>query len=163
MQPTWLPIAIAAPLIAFAVYRRVIGLTTRQEVRRGTMLTRMALLTVVGTMLLVTSFTWLGLAAALGGAAVGVVLSFVSASRTTYELQDGAVYYMPFRWIGLVVTGLFLCRLAMRLYEVSQLGVGTPGHYGPGTLAIFFLLVGYYVSYFAAVMRRASTMLPVRS
>ena len=158
VQPTWLPLAIAAPLIAFALYRRVVGLTTRQEVRRGTMIGRAVMLCVVAAVLLGTSFSWLGLGAAALGAMIGVGLAMVSALRTTYEVTPEGVFYHPFRWIGFLVTGIFLARLAMRIYEVTTVGAGAAGHYGPGTLGIFYLLAGYYVSYFAFVLRRASAL-----
>jgi hypothetical protein len=104
------------------------------------------------------NFSWLGLGASLGAATVGVGLAVVSAMHTTYAVENGVVYYVPFRWIGFAVSGLVVARIGYRFYELATLG-SAPAHYGPVTLAIFFLLAGYYVPYFAAVLRRAAALL----
>jgi hypothetical protein len=66
----------------------------------------------------------------------------------------------------LAVTALFLGRLAGRLFTLSeratQVASGVSPFAGlqqsPLTLGLFFLLSGYYVSYYAGVLRKAAVL-----
>jgi hypothetical protein len=156
--------AVFVPLIGFGLYRRVRRTFGPQPVAPRRMALRMALLTAVGVLFLATSpFTALSYGAAFGGLAVGVALAFVGLAHTTFDTNDRGKFYVPNKWIGLSITALFLGRLAARLFTVSehaaQVAPGTSPFAGVGrspfTLGLFFLLAGYYVAYYAGVLKRS--------
>lgn len=164
---TWLPTLVAVPLIGFALYRRLKRTFGRQRVAPRTMALRMALLSTISAVLLVVwSPTSAGLAAALAGLALGICLAMVGLAHTRFEITAEGKFYVPNRWIGSVVTALFLGRLAGRLFTISertaQVTAGASPFAGlqrsPLTLGFFFLLAGYYVSYYAGVLAKAAKL-----
>jgi hypothetical protein len=162
---SWLPTLVAVPLVAFMLYRRLRRTFGRQLVAPRRMALRMVLLCVVCVLLLVRSpVTTISLGATATGLVLGVALAMVGLMHTKVEATAESKYYTPNKWIGLAVTALFLGRLAGRLFTVSeratQVASGVSPYAGiqqsPLTLGLFFLLAGYYVTYYAGVLRKAA-------
>jgi hypothetical protein len=160
--PSWLPTLIFIPLIAFGLYRRFRRTFGRQAVTPRRMVARMVLLSVVCALLVATSgASPTSLAAAGAGLGGGIVLALVGLRLTKYEVTVEGRFYVPNGWIGLAVTALFLGRLAGRLFTMSErmAAVQAAGSPFAGmqrsalTLGLFCLLAGYYVGYYAGVLR----------
>jgi hypothetical protein len=164
---SWGPTLIAIPLVGFMLYRRLRRTFGRQPFTPRRMALRMVLLSGVCVLLLVGSpVTTVSLAAAAAGLALGVGLAMVGLMHTHVEATVEGKFYTPNKWIGLAVTALFLGRLAGRLFTLSeratQVASGASPFSGvqrsPFTLGLFFLLAGYYVTYYAGVLRKARTL-----
>jgi cytochrome b561 len=149
------------------LYRRLRRTFGRQPVTPKRMALRMVLLSVVCILLLVrSSFTTTSLGATAAGLVFGVILAMVGLMHTKVEAIAESKFYTPNKWIGLAVTALFLGRLAGRLFTVSeratQVASGASPYAGlqqsPLTLGLFFLLAGYYVTYYASVLRKAAAL-----
>ena len=127
---TWLPSLILAPLIAFGLYRRFKRSFGRQKLVMHRMVLRMVVLSVVSALFLCWLPTAAGFAAAAAGLVVGVSLAFIDLSHTEVVRTDAGSFFTPNRWIGLVVTSLFVARLTVRLFAVYQhsaeVGQGVP-------------------------------------
>jgi hypothetical protein len=164
---SWLPTLVAVPLVGFMLYRRLRRTFGRQPVTPRRMALRMILLCVVCVLLLVrSSVTTVTLGAVAAGLVLGVALAMVGLMHTKVEATADSKYYTPNKWIGLAVTALFLGRLVGRLFMVSeratQVASGVSPYAGlqqsPLTLGLFFLLAGYYVTYYAGVLRKAAML-----
>lgn len=167
---SWVPTLVAIPLVGFVLYRRLRRTFGRQPVTPKRMTLRMVLLCVVCILLLVqSSATTCSLGAAAAGLALGLALAVVGLVHTKVQSTAEGRFYIPNKWIGLAVTALFLGRLAARLFTVSErvteVASGTSPFAGlqrsPLTLGLFFLLAGYYVTYYAGVLRKAAALGPV--
>ena len=161
MAPSVIPF-IMLPLMAFAVWRRVRGTFGRQPIRRQRMAVRIAI------------FALLGLALALGGlhnprllesllagALGGALLGLVGLRLTRFERDaTGADAYLPNPWIGGLLTVLLVARLGWRYMVLmpqlqdSAIATAAPPAFGnsPLTMAVFGLLIGYYITYFAGLL-----------
>jgi len=156
-MPSWLPTALLAPLIAFALYRRFTRTFGRQLLRVRRMVFRLVLLSVVCVVLLVFSHTGPMLGAALAGALVGLGLAALALRHTRFEVEADAVFYTTNGWIGLAVTALFLARLAARLVALHAQQAPSIQR-SPLTLAITFVMAGYYLFFYGGVLRRSRSM-----
>jgi hypothetical protein len=126
---------------------------------------RIGVLAVVGTLILATSAANTNLLAAmLGGIACGAVLATVGLRHTRFETTSEGRFYTPHTYIGLFVSALFIGRILFRyltLYgnpqSMAQVGANPFGQYqrSPLTLAIFGVLVGYYVLFNLGVLRKS--------
>jgi hypothetical protein len=175
MQPDFSQIGpfLFAALVVFAVYRRFRRSFGRQPLRPARMTLRIVLLAVVSCALL--PLAWRSpqfLTAELAGAALGIGLGLWSAQRTRFLMHDGRLYYLPHTYAGIAVSLLFLGRLAFRvvqLYTGVQAshagyahvdGAADPSQAfapasmvrSPLTVAIFFVLAGYYACYYSWVL-----------
>jgi hypothetical protein len=162
MAPNMIPM-LMAPLAALAIYRRVRGNFGPQPIRRKRMIARIAILAAVTVLLALTGLydpmLLAGLAAGIGG---GAVLGLAGLRLTTFGRNDGgADVYIPNPWIGAALTVLLIGRLAWRFLEVMPqikdpalaAGAGhAPPMGSPLTLAVFGLMVGYYVAYYAGLL-----------
>ena len=164
---SWVPTLVAIPLVGFVLYRRLRRTFGRQRVTPKRMALRMVLLCVVCTLLLVrSSVTTASLGAAAAGLVLGVGLAMVGLAHTKIEAIAESKFYIPNKWIGLAVTALFHGRLAARLFTVSERATQVPSgvspyaglQQSPLTLGLFFLLAGYYVTYYAGVLRKAGAL-----
>jgi len=107
----------------------------------------------------------------LAGLLAGVVLAVWGASRTRYVREQGQLFYVPHTYTGLAVSLLFLGRMVYRFVQIYSLqsvvhsnaaaataGSPTPAFAAasmvstPLTLGLFYVLVGYYVCYYSAVL-----------
>lgn len=168
---------IPIALVLFFLYRRVRRNFGRQKLRRGYMVFRMVVLCVVGALLLIPTFfsTQLALVTLLG-AGVGVGLAVWAAKHTRFLSQDGVLYYIPHSYTGIVVTALFVGRLAYRFVVLSQgryalattdtrMGASDFGgmgaiYHNPVTRLVFFILIGYYVYYYWFVLHESKHLKP---
>jgi hypothetical protein len=163
--------------VLFIIYRRFRRLFGKQRLKRGWMIFRITLLSVVGALLLIPSFFSQELAIALiAGIAIGVGLGIWGAKHTRFENHDGVLYYIPHTYAGMVVSALFLGRIIYRIASVSKsaLSVGAmdttmgPGDFGgfgslthnPLTFFVFFILIGYYVYYYSYVLYESKHLKP---
>jgi len=162
-------------VILYRRFRRNFG---KQRLRPGYLIFRMLLLCVVGALLLIPTFFSTELAVVtLIGAAVGVGLALWAAKHTRFLNEDGVLYYLPHTYAGMIVTALFVGRLAYRILVMSQphLMDGaamnmTPGisdfggfssiYHNPVTRLVFFILIGYYVYYYWFVLHESKNLKP---
>jgi hypothetical protein len=159
--PSWLPTLLAVPLVGFILYRRLRRSFGRQAVAPVRMVLRIALLSGIGCFLVVTSPPAAASYGAAGaGLVIGIALALVGLAHTKFEITPEAKFYVPNRWLGLVVTALFLGRLVARLLTMSeraaQMTTGADPFAGlqrsPLTLALYLLLAGYYVTYYSGLL-----------
>lgn len=162
-----LPIAGFAVLFAFLMYRRFRRLFGRQRVQPARLKFRIAVLLDVAAMLLLRGSLGaqggLAVAAGIGG---GIALGLFGLRLTTFETTPQGRFYTPHGGIGLLLSALLLGRLAYRLVVVWPLmhGARMAGanplasfERSPLTLAIFALLIGYYVTYCIGILLRAGS------
>jgi hypothetical protein len=168
------PFVIAA-LVVFVIYRRLRRSFGQQLVKPVRMQIRIALLLIIGCFLAPVTLRSAAFASAvLGGLASGVALALWGAARTRYLRIAGKLYYVPHTYTGIAVSLLFLGRLVYRLLQVYDAqnahGAGPGGAdqafapaamvRSPLTVALFFVLVGYYVCYYSAVLLKSKQALP---
>lgn len=166
MDPKLVTPMLVAAFVAWAIYRRVRRNIGRQRVQPARMRFRMILLGAIGALMLVASARNVELFAAMaGGIAGGVALAWLGLRHTKFETTEQGSFYTPHTWIGLVVSALLLGRIAYRFMVVypvahaaSQVGANPFAAYqkSPLTLAIFGVVVGYYIAYYAGVLTRSA-------
>ncbi|HXI49776.1 MAG TPA: hypothetical protein VNH39_14445 [Steroidobacteraceae bacterium] len=161
------PFLIAA-LAVFVIYRRLRRSFGQQQLRRVRMQVRIAVLSIAGCLLLPVAWRSTEfLSAALAGVAAGVALAIWGAARTRFLKIDQQLYYVPHTYTGIAVSLLFLGRLVYRFAQVY--GSTSTAHavgadpaapafasssmlQSPLTVALFFVLMGYYVCYYSVVL-----------
>src|ERR1700733_14665073 len=168
MDPKLITPILMVAVVAWAIYRRVRRTIGRQPLQPRRMQTRMAVLTLIGVITLAFSFRDIELAGALAaGAAAGAALGYFGWRHTKFETTPQGQFYTPHLFIGLAVTLLFLGRLAYRfifLYPGMQAAAKVNEspfaayQKSPLTLAIFGIVIGYYVAYYAGVIREAKRL-----
>ena len=169
MQPTAVTYAVLAPVMAWAVYRRLRRHFGAQPLQRGRMGARVALFAVIGTGLLASA--WLAPAIGLGGAAgllVGAVVGVYGLHLTRFDDTPQGPTYTPNRYVGFALSALLLGRLAYRfaiLASVRAQAMPDPNamatmQRSPLTFAIVGVLVGYYLSYYGGLLWRTRQMRP---
>src|SRR5581483_1240068 len=173
LSPHALSTAIAIGLIALLYYRRFRRSFGRQPVQPKRMITRVVILCVVGALLLIgATLNPMMLAADVGGLILGLALGWWGLKLTRFERHADGVHYIPHSWFGIGITVLLLARLAYRftvLWPAMQGAHGAapaaaqppPYPNSPLTLALFGLLIGYYVFYYLGVLRMAKKQPPM--
>jgi len=126
---------------------------------------RIGVLAVVGALILVTAAANTNLLGSmLGGIACGAVLATVGLRHIRFEITPEGRFYTPHTYIGLFISALFIGRILFRyltLYgnpqSMAQGGSNPFGQYqrSPLTLAIFGVLVGYYILLSLGVLRKS--------
>jgi hypothetical protein len=152
-------------VFAWAIYRRVRRTFGRQLLKPLRMQVRIGILAVVGAIVLFVSIRDMALLAALlGGLACGAVLSYFGVKHTKFEVTPRERFYTPHTYIGLLVTAMFLSRLLYRFLGIYLGGqtAAAPNQNpfdayqkSPLTLAMFGVLIGYYILFNVGVLRRA--------
>lgn len=167
MDPQVLTPIIIGILVVFAIYRRVRRTFGRQPVRTAPLAIRAFLFLLIGVMLgLTISALHPDLLAALGGGMVaGLILGYFGLRHTVFETTEQGRFYTPHTYIGLFVTALFFARVGFRYLAVltHPQVAGPPAaanpliayQRNPLTLALFGLLIGYYVFYNLGVLKRS--------
>jgi len=168
----WGSLATAA-LVLFIIYRRFRRSFGRQPLSPRRMIVRMTILSVVGLLLLPAALHSSDSALAIGaGLVLGVGLGMWGAKHTRFEWHEGKLHYVPHTYAGMVVSALFLGRLIYRFLVLrpggypadgALSGAAPAGAFGalyrnPVTLGILFVLVGYYVYYYAFVLWKSKHM-----
>lgn len=103
------------------------------------------------------------------GLAAGALTGFISLRFTQFEWRDAKLFFRSNSWLGMGIIILFLVRIvvvfvstpgAMEGVPVKQPATA-PGHSAlatyvndPATAVILFILVGYYVVYYSAILWR---------
>ena len=134
---------------------------------------RIALLIVLSCSLLPFAFkSGQFLLAELAGAMAGLALGFWGARHTRYATYEGRLHYVPHTYTGIAVSLLFIGRLVYRSVEwygqngalegaldASQ-GLPPPMVRSPLTVGLIFVVVGYYVCYYAMVLWKSKRISP---
>jgi hypothetical protein len=168
MDPQVITPMLIGIVVLFAIYRRVRRSFGRQPVRAVALMIRAMLFLVIGIVLgLGVSAFHPALLAALGvGVAAGLVLGYFGLRHTVFETTGQGRFYTPHTYIGLFVIALFLARVGLRslmVFTQQQQPVGQDVlsnpliayQRNPLTLAVFGILVGYYVFYNLGVLKRS--------
>ena len=184
MQPDFSQIGpfLFAALLVFAIYRRFRRSFGRQPLRPARMTLRIVLLAAVSCALL--PLAWRSaqfLTAELAGAALGIGLGLWGAQRNRFLMHGGRLHYLPHTYAGIAVSLLFLGRLAFRVVQVytgvqashaahvdggadpSQAFAPASMVSSPLTVAIFFVLAGYYACYYSWVLWKSKHLKAVDS
>ena len=164
MDPRLVTPYLIVAIVIWALYRRMRRSFGRQRVRDGRMWIRIGILTVAALLIaseVARDITVLG--ALLAGIACGAGFAYIGLKHTKLEVSAEGRFYTPHAYIGLVVAALFVGRLLYRFLGVYN-GTLPPAEAGqnlaaiyrhsPFTLAVFGALVGYYVPYYLAILRR---------
>jgi len=153
--------AIMIPLMVFAVWRRVRRNFGPQPIRRKQMTGRIVFLAVIGALIAWTGLHNLRLVEGLlAGAVAGAALAMLGLRLTRFERDaSGADLYIPNAWIGGLLTTVLVARLAWRflvampqLQDPAMAHTAPPMGNSPLTLAIFGLMIGYYICYNAGLL-----------
>ncbi|MBS0568976.1 MAG: DUF1453 domain-containing protein [Proteobacteria bacterium] len=166
MDPKLVTPILVAAFVLFAIYRRVRRNIGRQRVQPTRMRFRVIVLGVVGALVLAASVRNVQLfEGMLAGIAGGVALGWLGLRHTKFETTEQGRFYTPHTWIGLAVSALLLGRIAYRFmlvypgaHAAAQMGASPFASYqkSPLTMAIFGVVVGYYVAYYVGVLVRST-------
>jgi hypothetical protein len=167
-----------AALVLFFIYRRFRRNFGKQLLRRGAMIFRLVLLSLLGLFLLPAATASLNLAlVTAAGLAVGIGLGVWAAKHLRFEKHDDKLYYIPHTYVGMIVTALFLGRILYRFIAVFPIVSSamrsdsyTPSNddlntlqtytHNPITRGILFVLIGYYVYYYLYVLWESRHLKP---
>jgi hypothetical protein len=162
MTPHLTTLLVAIPLMVFVIWRRVRTQFGRQPIQRKRMTARIASFGVIGVLMALGGLHNVRLLEGLlAGVVGGALLGLAGLRLTRFERRDdGTDGYIPNPWIGGVLTVLLIGRLAWRFLIVmpqmqqAEAGAHAVPAFGnsPLTLALFGLLVGYYVAYFSGLL-----------
>ena len=171
MDPKLITPILFGALIAFAIYRRVRRNIGRQPLNPGRLTARIGLFGVIGALVLFTSLRDVSLFGAMAaGLAGGIALAWFGLRHTQFEVTPQGRFYTPHTYIGAFVSALFLARIAYRfivLYATPHAVAASNSdpfaayQKSPLTLAVFGVLVGYYVAFYAGVLARNRTLAAV--
>jgi len=160
------PVMMGA-IVLLAVYRRVRRNIGRQPVQPVRMRSRIALLAVIGAIIALGAARDMNLLGALlAGVAGGTALGWFGLQHTKFDVTEKGYFYTPHTYIGLAVSLLLIGRIAYRLlivYPTMQTTAQADQNpfaafqRSPLTLAIFGVLIGYYVFYYAGVLRASKS------
>jgi hypothetical protein len=90
-------------------------------------------------------------------------LALWGAERTRYVKADGRLYYVPHTYTGIAVSLLVLGRLVYRGVEMYTMSADSAQHLAvrnPLTVALLFVLIGYYVFYYSRVLWKSKHVNP---
>ena len=159
MTPNVIVPIVVAPLIVWRLYARTRRSFGRQPIQPRRMWTRVGFLAVVAVLVAAQGFVHPRLAVGLGvGLVGGIALGLLAFKLTRFEIDGQNDCYFPNPWIGMALTALLLGRLLYRFMVLyPQMSHGAAGDYAayqrsPLTMAIFGLLIGYYIAYYAGLL-----------
>ena len=158
------PVLMGA-FVLLMIGRRVMRNIGRQPLRPVAMHFRIGLLAVIGVMFALRGLRAPELLGALvAGVVAGAALGWYGLRLTKFERTEQGFFYTPHTWIGVAVSVLLIARLAYRFFIVMpQMQAAAQADQdafaafqrSPLTLGIFGLLIGYYICYYAGVLRTA--------
>jgi hypothetical protein len=165
---------VIAGLAVLLIYRRFRRSFGRQPLRPVRMWIRIAVLILLGCSLLPYAFkSGQFLLAELAGAIAGIALGFWGARHTRYATYEGRLHYVPHTYTGVAVSLLFIGRLVYRIVEwyaengalggasAASQGIAPPPMMrSPLTVGLIFVVVGYYVCYYAMVLWKSKRISP---
>ena len=158
MDRGWLITIALSALVMFVFFRRARRLFGRQEYSVPRLCVRIGLFGTLGAMF--------GIVALIGGRgvgpwawlAVGIAIGFLGIYLTRFESVEGQIFYTPNVYVGAVMLSLFIGRMIYKLTMVRA--VNDPfsafqdSQGSSPTSGILFAVVGYFVSYYLAVLLR---------
>lgn len=168
MDPKLFMPMLFGAVLAFAIYRRIRRNIGRQALSPGRLTARIGIFSLIGALVLFAALRDLNLLGAmLAGLAGGVALAWFGLRHTQFEVTPEGRFYTPHTYIGAFVSALFLARIAYRFivlystpHAVAAANADPFAAYqkSPLTLAVFGVLVGYYVAYNAGILQRNRTL-----
>ncbi len=171
MDPKLITPILMAAVVLFAIYRRVRRTIGRQPFQPRRMQIRMIVLGVFGAIALAFSLRDMEVGGAMvAGLVGGAALGLFGVRYTKFETTPEGQFYTPHTYIGLFVTLLFLGRLAYRFIVLmptinagAQVDANPYASFqkSPLTMAIFGIVIGYYIAYYGAVIREMRKTTPV--
>ena len=159
LTPAAIGIAIALPLIAWRVYRRMRRLIGRQRSkawRHWTAAVFFPLL--IGMLALATLARPAALAILAAAVAVGLGLAMWGLSLTRFERTPEAIFYTPNAHIGIALSLLLVARVLYRMFEIATMPLPRGGAgmqdfaRSPLTLVVLGMLASYYAAYAVGVL-----------
>jgi hypothetical protein len=152
---------IVLPFIAWRIYARVRRNIGRQAFHPGRMTGAIIFFSAITVLMGLGGLTYpLSLGALGGGLLLSVPLALFGLKVTKFETTPEGKFYTPHTGMGVVLTVLFLGRMAYRMFNIISdpaLAAGTaqpPIFQSPMTLLIFGLTAGYYITYYVGARRR---------
>jgi hypothetical protein len=143
-------------IFAWSIYRRVRRNIGRQPLRPRRAKISISILSLVSVLIIGTSFQNANLLAGFGGGLLlGALLGFVGLKLTRFETTDAGHFYTPNTHIGIVISALFVGRIAYRFIVLGDAATAqnSPQPFqSPLTLFIFGLTVGYYLVYQTGIL-----------
>lgn len=178
MHPTLsglLSTVLIGAVVLFILYRRFRRNIGRQRLRPTAMWIRVGILSLVCVLLLASPFrTGMSIVAAAVGIVIGIGLGFYALAHTRFETTPEGRFYTPNGYIGMGVTALLIGRLIYRftvvypvIHSAAQQAAQDPQlqaspfaayQRSPLTLGIYFLLAGYYISYYVSVILKSRSL-----
>lgn len=153
---------LLAAVVVWSVYLRLRRSFGKQRLRPVQMGFRIGLFLLIGCLLLPSVMRQTAYLESLAiGLIVGIALALWGASRTRYLREQGQLFFVPHTYTGLAVSLLFLGRLVYRFVQVYAATVAAAPNPGfaaasivssPLTVALLYVLVGYYVCYYSVVL-----------
>ena len=165
MTPQALAPAILLPLFAFSLYRRVRRNIGRQPLRATQLKVRIAMLA-LATFLITTSLAsgvdlliWMAI-----GAAAGIALAYWGVKLTRFESSPQGIFYTPNPYLGIAVSMLLIARIGYRMMQIGP-ALQSPQAMTmytstPLTMALFGLVIGYYIAFCVGLLWRAGHSSP---
>jgi hypothetical protein len=139
-------------LIAWGIYRRVRRNIGRQKLRPRRIIISIVIFSAVSLLFFIMSLQRLHLLLGIGGGLLlGVPLGFFGLRLTRFETNEGVHFYTPNTPIGIVLSVLFIGRLAYRFWVLNDAATAfdhPPPFQSPLTFFIFGLIAGYYIVYY---------------
>ena len=136
--------------VIFMVYRRTMSVIGFQPFRPWRIGLRLGLLAFVAAIrLAIAVFHPVSLIADALGAAAGAALATYAVRHAAFERRGEQWFFKTHPWIGAVVAGLLLIRLAMRgpmLFQAID-DSGAVRSLDPSTAALFFVVVAYNLGF----------------
>jgi hypothetical protein len=140
------------------MYRRVRRNIGRQPVSARRLHIRIGIFILIGALVLFFSLNDVkSLGALLGGLFGGAVLAYFGLQHTKFEATPQGRFYTPRTYIGLLVSALFVGRVAFRFMSLPNPNSFSAYQKSPLTLAMLGALIGYYVVFNIGVLRRSQS------
>jgi len=145
--------------VAWRIYARVRRNIGRQPLQPRRMVVRIAIFSLVSALVGAGVFMQPTLLVGLaGGFLLGVPLALLGLRLTRFEFTSSGNFYTPNTLIGVTLSALFIGRVVYRIIVLSDRSSSSPTapeiFHSPLTLSIFGLTAGYYIAYYAGVLRR---------
>ena len=167
MDQRAITLVLVSAFVAWAIYRRIRRSIGRQPVSAGRMQTRIVILALALALVVFASRAVHSpelAGALLAGLAAGAALGYVGLRHTKFETTPEGSFYTPHTYIGVTVSALLIARVVYRFaanfpapLDAAQANGDPLASYqkSPLTLAIFGVVVGYYVLYYAGILMKS--------